>query len=417
MKKNLIFVFVALLTGVAVLGAQEPVEGLAFSGSVITGLRYRSYGTGEGYNVFDIEATDDYLVEGDTATLRAALNRGSYGATFALSLTANNTQASFWTIDRIYASEVSLWAKLLKDKFQAKAGYFYDFDYFTPVNAWNLAGLWSTNAVQLTAYPIEGLQIDVRAKTSDNNYAAGEGWTAANWFNGEEIARNIDLGIKYVNPKFTTFVALDDSSTASSEPVGSPGDSDYRDGKASTQADLYGYFAWTGIPKLTLSVETKFQDLTSELKKSDGSGDKIGVTNMTGFNVGYQITDAFYARTFIILGGAGKPGSFMATKPLLGEDDGFSFAVNAELSYKLNDTLTFFFTPIYQIPDTEHTDRFDIFVKPKVAWTLGSFPYAATINFWYMLGYYSDNSATWSYWGNNDDNLFHTVALTFNWSF
>ncbi|MDR1177092.1 MAG: hypothetical protein LBK83_16655 [Treponema sp.] len=413
MKKSLMLILTALTVGVTALGAQEPVEGLAFSGSVITGLRYRSFGGTAGYNVFDIEASDDYLSEGDTATLRAALNRGFYGASFALTLNANNTQANLWTVDRIYAGEVSLWAKLLNDKLRIKAGYDYDYDYFTPVSAWCLTPDWpGSNALQLTVYPIEGLQIDVRAKNSPANNAFGS-WQTPAWYKGEEYARNIDVGVKYVNPNFTVFAAFDDNWTA-----GTPGDQqadppvDAVDD--STQADIFGYFAFTGIPKLALSMESKFQDLTAE--KKDIDGDKIGVTNITALQAGYQITDAFYARVFFIAGGPGKPGSFFNTKPLLGEE-GFSFAVDAEFSYRLNDALTLSLRPIFQIPDTEYADHFDLFVKPKVAWTLASFPYAATINFWYMLGYYSDESETWKASGNGKDNLFHTLAVTFNWSF
>jgi hypothetical protein len=455
MKKGLFLVLVVLLSGVAAVGAQEgpppppegpppfggpppPPEGLSFGGSVITGLRYRSWGAGEGYNVFDIEATDDYLVEGDTATLRATLNKVSYGATLAVSFTGNNTQANFWTLDRIYASEVSAWAKILNDKFQAKAGYFNDFDYFTPVNAWNLADVCPTNAVQLTAYPIEGLRIDLRAKTSDlNANLIFGGWNAPNWYNGEEFARNIDVGVKYVNPNFTAFVAFDDSSTASSPAVdavyaGPPGMGDpiidaVPAVDAETQANVYGYFAWTGIPKLIVGVESKFEDLGSERKYSQSGpplaytpsytlGDKVGITNATALNVGYQITDAFYARAFFIAGAVGKPGSFTAI-PLLGGEDGFSFAVNAEFAYKLNNAFTFFLTPIFQIPDTEDADRFDIFVKPRVAWALGSFPQAATINLWYEFRYFSDKSRTYYETGNGKDNLFHVAALTFGWMF
>jgi hypothetical protein len=397
------FVLVLLVAGVAALGAQEE---LTFSGSVISGLRYRSY-AGGAENVFDIDAGDDYLVEGDTATLRGALNKGAYGANFALSLNANNTQGNFWTVDRIYVSEASLWAKILNEKLQVKAGFFGDFDYFTPVNAWSLGPAGGTNALQLTVYPIEGLQIDVRTKNAPNNTLPVGGFGSYTRFEGDEFGRNIDVGFRYSNPSITAFVAFDDNYAVPGPFNAYPNE---------YQADVYAYFAYTGVPKLSVGLETKFLDLLAERKKIDeGSGEEedVGITNITGINASYQITDAFFLRAWFILG-ASSAGMVGDVNELL-ENDGITFTVDLEGSYKINDALTFSLRPIFVIPDTDKTDIFDISVKPKLAWAIAPGPHAATINFWYMLKYFSEKGA--NYIGNDNESLNHTVACTFNWSF
>jgi hypothetical protein len=336
-------------------------------------------------------------VEGDTVALRGAYNKGTYGANFGLSFTGNGTQANFWTPDRIYASEASLWANLLDSKLGVKAGYFGDFDYFSPVNAWNLTGLYPTNAVQVTVYPITGLRIDVRTKNSPQNFP---GWAAPVWYDAEEWAGNIDGGIKYSNSTFTAFVALDNDYSA--VPFGRANQ---------WQTDAFAHFAFTGVPKLTLSVESKFIDLLSA--RDDASGDAVGITNVTGVQVGYQITDAFFARANFILG-ADDMGISGESHELLGAD-GFSFVVDIEGSYKLND-LTFSLRPIFLLPNTEDAGAFNISVKPKIAWTIAPM---TTINFWYMLRYYGDggDNGTAAYASNDNENLNHSVALTFNWAF
>jgi hypothetical protein len=415
------FVLVLLVAGVAALGAQEE---LTFSGSVISGLRYRSYVGGplDKENVFDIDAGDDYLVEGDTATLRGALNKGFYGANFALSLNANNTQGNFWTVDRIYVSEASLWAKILNEKLRVKAGFFADFDYFTPVNAWSLGPAGGTDALQLTVYPIEGLQFDVRTKNSPHNTQYPQaGFKSPVWYAGEQFARNIDVGVRYSNPSITAFVALDDKydipgaeNIDETKPPVLPRQTGY-------QTDVYAYFAYTGIPKLTVGLESKFLDLTSErvvfddFKKEDATHKTkdVGITNITGINASYQITDAVSLRAWFVLG-ASEDGLVLDANELL-ENDGFTFTVDLEGSYKINDALTFSLRPIFVIPDTEDADIFDISVKPKLAWTVVPGPHAATINFWYKLRYYSEDGA--NYIGNDKESLNHTVACTFNWTF
>jgi hypothetical protein len=414
MKKSLILLLAVLLTGIAVLGAQEegpppgpppPPEGLTFSGSVITGLRWRSYSAG-GYNVLDIDAGDDYLVEGDTVALRGAVNKGTYGANFGLSLNANNTQGGFWVPDRLYVSEASLWAKVLNDKIGVKAGYFGDFDYFSPVMAWSLAGGAASNALQLTAYPISGLQIDVRAKNTASNFAGQ--WNPPDWYNGEQYARNIDAGVRYVNPNFTAFLAFDNDYTPW---TGGPFD---RLGQNDNQIDIYGYFGFTGVPKLTVGVETKFQDLTSEGTNA-ATNEDVGITNITAINASYQISAAFSARLWLIVG-ADHFGFGSGATPLLGDADGFTVAADVELGYKLNDALRITLRPVFQIPNTEKTDIFNISVKPKLEWTLATMPYAATINCWYMLRYYGGET-NGAYIANDNEALFHTIAVTFGWSF
>jgi hypothetical protein len=399
-----------LVVGAAALGAQEgpppPPEGLTFSGSVITGLRWRNWVAGED-NVFDIDAGDDYLVEGDTATLRAALNKGTYGASFALSLNANNSFAGMWTTGAIYVSEVSLWGKVLNNKLQLKAGYYGDFDYFTPVGAWSLAGGPASNAIQLTAYPIDGLQIDVRTKNlhTGNTTAPAFMVTTNDWYVGEEYLRNIDVGVRYVNPNFTAFVAFDDDYNI---PARSFRANEF-------QTDIFAYFAFTGVPKLSVGVEAKFVDLTSERPDPVDPTEDLGITIQTALNASYQITDAFSARAWIIAGldDAGVSG-LMAPNQLLGED-GFTFAVDLEGSYNLNDALTFSLRPIFLIPNTEDADIFNISLKPKVAWTLAAFPHAATVNLWYMLRVYGENGA--AYVANNNEALAHSAAVTFGWTF
>jgi hypothetical protein len=415
----LILFLAVLLTGVAALGAQEgppppppPPEGLAFSGSVITGLRYRNNvqidpavidNTGvvttpaKFGDRFDVDATDDYLSAGDTAQLRGALNKGFYGLNFGLALNANNTQDGFWVVDQMYVNEASLWAKFLDNKIGVKAGYYADFDYFTPVQAYSLG---ASSAVQLTVFPIAGLQIDVKSRLSPFNNVFGT-WAAPVWYDGEEWARNVDVGVKYVAPNFTVFAAFDNDYSLVPPP-----------GRASEQIDVFGYFGWTGTPKLTATVDGKFFDLTSEVK--DAAGDAVGITIATALNVGYQISDALSARAWFIAGSVPIGGSIMAAKPLLGED-GFTFGVNAEVSYKLNDKFTFFLTPVFQIPDTEKADIFDISVRPKMAWALATGPYAATINFSYTLRVYGKDGEAWS--SNNEEALLHIAAVTFGWNF
>jgi hypothetical protein len=431
----LILFLAVLLTGVAALGAQEgppppppPPEGLAFSGSVITGVRYRSYvplgGPGTpAENRIDIDAGDDFLSSGDTAALRAALNKGTYGANFGLALNANNTPDGFWVGDKyVYVNEASLWGKFLDNKIGVKAGYYADFDYFTPVNVWSLG---ANSAIQLTVYPIDGLQIDVKSVIQPANLFFGM-WNAPKWYEGdkwvEEWARNVDVGVKYVKPNFTAFVGLDDLYT-----IGSPGDSTTNPPVPavadSTQVDVFAYFGWTGTPKLTATVETKFLDLTSERAHPIEQDKDYGITNVTGVQVGYQITDALFARAFFLLGAlapgfpAGMAVGQGAAKPLLGED-GFSLAVDIEASYKLNDALTFYLKPAFQIPDTDPAVGdmwFDFGVRPKVAWTVAPGPYAATINFSYWLKVFGEDG--WAYTNNNKEALHHTVAVTFGWTF
>jgi hypothetical protein len=360
------------------------------------------------YNVFDIDAGDDYLVEGDTVALRGALNKGTYGLNFGLSLNANNTQASFWTIDRIYVTEASLWAKFLDNKIGVKAGNFADFDYFTPVSAWSLA---AGDGLQLSAYPIQGLQIDVRVKTGGDNRVMGS-WEAPIWFDGEQLSRNIDFGVKYVNPSFTAFAVFDNDFTLNRN---------FFPGRTNNyQTDVFAYFAYTGIPKLTATLETKFLDLFSDRKKTPdpitGDVDAVGITNVTGIQVGYQITDAFKALARISAGlDVVGIGALPAGLPLIGGDDGITLAVDVDLIYVLNDALTFSLRPIFEIPTTEEVGDFVVSVKPKVAWTIATGPYAATINFWYMLRYYGENTA--AYTSNDKEALNHTIACTFGWTF
>jgi hypothetical protein len=402
-----------LLIGATALGAQEgpppPPEGLVFSGSVITGLRYRSYAGGS-ENVFDIDAGDDYLVEGDTASLRGTLNKGAYGATFALSLNANNSFAGMWTTGAVYVSEVNLWGKFLDNKLQAKAGYYGDFDYFTPVGAFSLAGGAASNALQLTAYPIEGLQIDVRTKNLHTGNATPPvfPFTPNVWYEGEQFLRNIDVGVKYVNPNFTVFVAFDDDYTrdAGLGPLMRSNNN---------QTDVFGYFAFTGVPKLSVGVESKFLDLTSERPDPADATKDMGITIQTALNASYQITDAFSLRAWVIAGmdDAGLSGLMVANQ-LLGAD-GFTFAVDLEGTYKINDALTFSLRPIFIIPDTEKADIFNISVKPKLAWAVAAFPYAATINFWYMLKVFGENGD--AYAANGNEALNHSIAATFGWTF
>jgi hypothetical protein len=427
MKKSLILLLAVLLTGIAALGAQEegsppgpppPPEGLTFSGSVITGIRYRSnvqvapavgapgdpdYVAAQFSDRFDINAEDDYLVNGDTAALRAAFTRPNYGANFALSLTANNTQDNFWTADRIYVSEANLWAKVLDNKLGVKAGYFYDFDYFSPVNSWSL---YAGSATQVTVYPIPGLQFDVRARNSPINYIYfADGFNTAAWYNGEQYARNIDGGIRYSNPNFTAWVALDDDYTEI--PFGRTNP---------YELDIFGYFAYTGIPKLSVGVETKFLDLLSERNNLTDASKTIGITNVTAINASYQITDAFSARLYLVAG-SDHFGFGNTARPILGDDgyDGITVAADVELGYKLNDALSFSLRPVFQVPDTEDFSIFNISVKPKVTWTLAPFPYGATIIFWYKLKVLGEGDA--AYTANNDEALHHTLNLTFGWNF
>jgi hypothetical protein len=416
-----VLVLVLLVAAAAALGAQELPDGLVFSGSVTTGLRYRSRVSAGvidnpdptlppiavyNENVFDIDAGDDYLVEGDTVALRGALNKGTYGANFGLSLNANNTQGNFWTPARLYVSEASLWAKLLENKIGVKAGFFGDFDYFSPVNAWNLGPAGGTNAIQLTAYPIEGLQIDVRTKNSASNTNGVGDYNPPDWYKGDEYLRNVDVGARYSNATFTAFVAFDDDFTPDSRFT--PFDvylNNY-------QADIFAYFAYTGVPKLSVGVESKFLDLASDRKKGDGSGDAVGITNVTALNASYQITDALSARAWFAFGSATD--GLEGANELLG-DDGFTFTVDAEGTYKLNDALTFHLRPIFNVPNSENFDVFNFSLRPKVAWTLASFPYGATINFWYKLRIYGEKTA--SYAGNDNEALNHSLAVTFSWAF
>jgi hypothetical protein len=400
-----------LAVGAAALGAQEgpppPPEGLTFSGSVITGVRYRSWAGATaqpaGYNRFDIDASDDFLSDGDTATLRGALNKGTYGLNFGLALNANNTHG-MWISDKyVYANEASLWAKFLNNKIGVKAGYYADFDYFTPVQIYSLG---ANSAVQLTFAPIDGLQIDVKSRLQPANVFFGI-WSDPVWYEGEKWARNIDLGVKYVQPNFTAFVAFDDDSGAPPLPADK------------YQSDVFAYFGWTGTPKLTLSVEGKFFDLTSERTVTDtatATVEDVGITIAAALNVGYQITDAFSARAWFIAGSLPIGGSTGMTpaKALLGED-GATLGVNVEASYKLNDTITLSLTPIIQIFDSETMDIIDFSIKPKVAWAFAPFPYAATINFSYKLNVYGEDGV--AYAENNGESLLHTVALTFGWNF
>jgi hypothetical protein len=435
MKKSLILLLAVLLTGIAVLGAQEegpppgpppPPEGLTFSGSVITGLRWRHWvagapGTAGTDNVFDIDAGDDYLVEGDTAALRGALNKGTYGANFGLSLNANNTEAQFWTVDRIYASEASLWANFLNNKLGVKAGFFGDFDYFTPVLALSLGPEGGTDAVQLTAYPIDGLRIDVRTRNSPNNKAFMGPWGTPRWYDAEQFGRNIDAGVKYSNPNFTVFAAFDDTFTPDS---GNPFMLDPNTGLPTAvpdpayvaevyRADAFAYFGFTGVPKLTVGLEGRFIDLMSERKKP-GTNDAVGITIATALNASYQISDAFSARVWLLAGAIPIGGSMMVANELLGTD-GFTTGVDVELAYKLND-LTFSLRPIVQIEDTNANDMIiDFSVKPRVSWAIAQMPYAATINFWYMLRYYGENGV--GYASNNNEELAHSIAVTFGWNF
>jgi hypothetical protein len=361
-----------------------------------------------GENVFDIESGDDYLVGGDTATLRAAFTRSNYGANFALSLNANDSYDAFWTTDRIYVSEASLWAKVLNNKIGVKAGYFADFDYFTPVGAWSLAGGPSSNAIQLTAYPIEGLQIDVRTK----NLQTGNTSNPPTWYKEMEWVRNIDAGVKYVNPNFTFFVALDDDYSLDSQL--SP-TSPFATRTNHYQTDAFGYFAWTGTPKLTVGVEAKFLDLTSE--RQIGTED-VGLGIVTNVNASYSFTDALSARIWILLGQAAIGGPGIAAIPLLENDDGFTVGADVEVTYKLNDALSFSLRPIFQILNTNKADVFDFGLRPKVAWTIAPFPYAATINFSYFLKMFGDDgTATGAYAFNNNEALNHTIAVTFGWTF
>jgi hypothetical protein len=432
MKKSLILLLAVLLTGVAALGAQEegppppppPPEGLTFSGSVITGVRWRSavlvtpavrvdpndpnsavVTPAEVTNRFDIDSGDDYLVEGDTAALRGALNKGTYGANFGLSLNANNTQGGFWVPDRLYVSEASLWAKVLNEKLGLKAGYFGDFDYFSPVNAWSLANGAASNAVQVTAYPIGGLQIDVRFRNSDSNFAAG--WNPPNWYNAEQYANNIDAGVRYVNSNFTVFAAFDNDYT-----LFVPGPFARAN---ENQTDAYAYFAWTGVPKLTVGVESKFLDLTSQRSDPADATKDLGITNVTALNASYQITDAFSARLWLVAG-ADHFGFGSGADALLGAD-GFTVAADLELGYKINDALRVTLRPVFQIPNTEKTSVMNLSVKPKLEWTIGTMPYGATVNCWYMLRYYGGEEENTSYVNNGSDALFHTIAVTFGWTF
>jgi hypothetical protein len=412
MKKGLVLLLAVLLTGVAALGAQEgpppPPDGLTFSGSVITGVRWRSNqpnDSGEWGGLFDINAEDDFLVNGDTAALRAVYDRGTYGGSFGLALNANNTQDNFWTADRIYVSEANLWAKVLDSKLGIKAGYFADFDYFSPVDAWSL---FSGNAVQLTAYPIPGLQFDVRARTQPFRYMYfADGWNPAVWYENEEFGRNIDAGVRYSNPDFTVWVALDDDYTETAALFGRSNN---------FQLDVFGYFAYTGIPKLTVGVETKFLDLLSERKNLTDLSKTIGITNVTAINASYQITDAFSARIWLVAG-ADHFGFGNTARPILGDDgfDGITVAADVELGYKLNDALSFSLRPVFQVPDTEDFSIFNLSVKPKVTWTLAPFPYGATINFWYKLKVLGEGDA--AYANNNNEALHHTLNLTFGWTF
>jgi hypothetical protein len=427
MKKSLILLLAVLLTGVAVLGAQEegppppppPPEGLTFNGSVITGLRWRHWVGGRD-NVFDIDAGDDYLVEGDTAALRGALNKGTYGANFGLSLTANNTEAQFWTPDRIYASEASLWANFLNNKLGVKTGFFGDFDYFTPVLALSLGPEGGTDALQLTAYPIDGLRIDVRTRNSPNNKAFMGPWGMPVWYDAEQFGRNIDAGVKYTNPNFTVFAAFDDTFTPAS---GNPFLLDPNTGLPTTtpdptyvaevfRADAFAYFAFTGVPKLTVGLEGRFIDLMSERKEANG--DATGITIATALNASYQITDAFSARIWLLAGAVPIGGSMLAANELMGEE-GFTTGVDVEVAYKLND-LTFSLRPIFQIEDaTADSMKIDFSVKPRVSWAIASMPYAATVNCWYMFRYYGKDGV--AYGSNNNEEMAHSIAVTFGWNF
>jgi hypothetical protein len=395
MKKiTAISALLILMAGAAF--AQAP-GGLTFSGSVITGLRFTSLAFPNNKNILDIYAGDDYLVGGDTAALRAALNQGTYGANFGLSLSANNSHDAFWTPAEIYVSEASLWAKFLDNKVGVKAGYFSDFDYFSPVMAWSLAGGAASDSIQLTAYPIEGLQIDVRTKNKAGSTAQGT------WFDAEQWAKNVDIGVRYSNPSFTVFAAFDDNWTPAS--AFAPLDA--------WQADAFLYFGYTGIPGLTASVETKFLDLFSE--RQDIAGKAVGITNVTALQVAYQITGDLSARAWFFLGGAAIGGPGMTAAELLGAD-GFTLGVNAEVGYQITDSLKFTLTPIFQIPNTENSDIFDFSVKPKLAWTIAPFPYAATINFFYNFAKFGKGGGLASMF-TEESPIVHTISVTFGWNF
>jgi hypothetical protein len=431
----LILALALLVVGAAALGAQEgpppPPDGLSFSGSVITGLRYRSYAadgnenvTGDhdmdpatpdqlynratyGYNVFDIDAGDDYLVEGDTAALTATYNKGNYGGTFSLAFNANNSRFGLWTPLALNINEVSLWGQFLDNKIKVKAGQFGDFDYTSPINVWSMAGGPASNAIHLTVYPIQGLQFDVRTKNLQNSNPDHNPFVSNNWYTGMDYVRNIDVGVRYVNPNFTVALVLDDDYTKPGSVAGPPppfARGDY-------QVDVYGIFAFTGVPKLSVGLETRFYDLTSERKKL-GTTDALGITNVTALNASYQITDALSARLWVDVGAdiAGLTGGALA----LLQDDGFTVAADLEMAYKLNDSITFSLRPMFGIPDTDK-EGFIVSVKPRVSWAIAPFPFAATINFWYMLRYYDEH--TTAYTNNDKEALNHTVACTFGWTF
>jgi hypothetical protein len=374
------------------LYAQAPA-GLSLSGGVTSGFRFRTLVSPALENQIDLYAFDDVLVNGDTAALRGALDQGTYGANFGLSLNANNSADGMFTPVGVTVSEASFWAKFLDNKVGIKAGYFGDPDYFTPLGAWSLAGLAASDSIQLTAYPLEGLRIDVRTR----NWPVGAAGSVL--FNAEQFAKNIDFGVKYSNPTFMVFAAFDDNCT--------PADV--------WQADAFLYFGYTGIPGLTLSVESKFLDLFAERK--DMAGDAVGITNKTSVQAAYQITGDLSARAWFYVGSAAISGPAIGFGEELLGAEGFTFAVNAEVGYRLNESLRITLTPVFQIENTKNADIFDISIRPRLEWNIAPFPYAATVFFYYKFEKYGKGGLLAKDFTGEESPIIHSIGAVFSWAF
>jgi hypothetical protein len=404
-------VLVLLAAGTVALGAQEgpppPPEGLTWSGSLNTGVRFSTYlvdnllamPKGEDPNF-------DHYLDGPVnfLMLNGRYEKGNYGAQFGLGFTPSYSPAAPEP-DQIFLNNAFGWVYALDRKLYIRAGKIEEFN-------WTI-NIWSPNYRRLSwaaGYTIfDGLTVNVYGDIPNPSDPTAE-------ITPEAYARNLDLGIYYTSSPFDFQLVVDDKGK-------------YHEGGPTNvdQLDIFFQVTLKSIPKLNLSLESKFQNLYS-------SNDDALIGNITGINAEYKFTDKFGAKLWTQLGNGDFTGFFGATDKAIDEDMDFTLALKPQVNYAISDSLKFFFDVWFTVPRITEFEDFNLRLFPSLQWVIAPGPFfpAASIKFAYYLDVYNDDRplvpnsdpaggppvfAGGSKFRNDDEALAHVFFVAFAISF
>jgi hypothetical protein len=380
-KRTWLLVLALVLLATGVLGAQEGE--LTFSGALNTGVRFSTYVVDGVKEKSDYPAFDHWLDgPANFFQLNGRYDQGNYGAQLGLSLTPQYPGSGTPLPDIIAINNAFAWIYTLDKKLHIRAGKVEEFN-------WTSINIWSPNYRRLSwaaGYTImDGLTANIYGDIPNpSGISNGQ-------YSPEAYAKNIDIGVYYTSDPFDFQVVFDDTGDYNNS------DNDH--------TDIFFQFALKSVPDLTLSIESKLQNLNNSAAKPFG--------NITGLLAGYKITDKLAAQAELRLGN-GDFTTFLDTgAKAIDKDMDFTFALKPQVSYVFNDHLKGIFDASFSVPRVKSFGDFNMYFNPWLQWSIasGAWGPAAQIQFRYRLDVYNDDRPVDGAKVRNDGPLAHNVII------